>query len=202
MDPSLWLLPPVGAFIGWVTNIIAIRMLFYPKQPVRIPFTSLTLQGVLPRRHADLAASVGRAVSEELVSVAELMSRLDIGAIKGQLAAAVSSHVERKLDAGVSRLLPRNWRDSLVAYLRDVIDRETDEVLDDVLAQFGSWASQQIDVEALVTEKVAQLDLDELEALIVRLAGKELKAVIVMGAVFGFLIGLIQMVFVALLGAA
>ncbi len=66
VDPSLWLLPLVGAFIGWVTNIIAIRMLFYPKHPVRIPFTSLTLQGVLPSRHADLAASVGRAVSEEL----------------------------------------------------------------------------------------------------------------------------------------
>ncbi len=55
MDPALWLLPFIGAFIGWATNVIAIRMLFRPHRPVRVPMTPLILQGVLPRRHADLS---------------------------------------------------------------------------------------------------------------------------------------------------
>src|SRR5690606_19604310 len=113
MDPALWLLPVVGAFIGWVTNVIAVRMLFRPKRPVRVPLTSLTLQGVLPRRHADLAASIGRTVSEELLPVAELVKRLDVAAIKEEMVAAVSEHVDRRLDTSVPKWLPPGVRTSL-----------------------------------------------------------------------------------------
>lgn len=199
MDPALWLLPIIGAFIGWVTNVIAIRMLFRPKRPIRVPFTSLTLQGVLPRRHADLAASIGRTVAEELLPVSELMQRLDVAAMKAQMVGAVADHVDRKLETGFPRLLPQGVREGLASYLRDVIAREADEVLDALLHDFGDKISHHIDVGALVTEKVLQLDLDQLEALIIRLAGQEVRAVILFGGVFGLIIGLLQMLIVGVL---
>lgn len=199
MEPALWLLPIVGAFIGWVTNVIAIYMLFRPRHPIRVPFTSLTIQGVLPRRHAELAVSLGRTVSEELLPVSELLERLNVADMKGQLVAAVAQHVERKLDTGFSRLLPHNLRAVLASFLRDVVAREADEVLDGLVAEFGRRAGEQIDVEKLVTEKVLQLDLVELESLAHRLAGRELRAVVILGGVFGFIVGLLQMLVVGVL---
>ena len=53
-----WLIPPlVGMFIGWVTNVIAIEMLFRPKKPrliygKRIPFTP----GLIPLNKKDIIA--------------------------------------------------------------------------------------------------------------------------------------------------
>lgn len=199
MDPALWLLPVVGAFIGWVTNVIAVRMLFRPKRPVRVPLTSLTLQGVLPRRHADLAASIGRTVSEELLPVAELVKRLDVAAIKEEMVAAVSEHVDRRLDTRVPKWLPSGVRTSLSSYLRGVVAKEADDLLNTLMADFERRISGKIDVEALVTEKLLQLNLDQLESLAVRIAGRELHAVILLGGVLGFFIGLLQMLFVGVL---
>lgn len=65
-----WALPPLlGAGIGYLTNSVAIRMLFRPLRPwrvlgVRVPFTP----GVIPRQRHDLADRIGRMVSSDLLT--------------------------------------------------------------------------------------------------------------------------------------
>lgn len=65
-----WVLPPVlGACIGYITNAIAIRMLFRPLHPVyvlgiRLPLTP----GIIPKQRSQLAESIGNMVSRELLS--------------------------------------------------------------------------------------------------------------------------------------
>ena len=65
-----WVLPPLlGAGIGYLTNSLAIRMLFRPLIRVRIfgipvPFTP----GVIPRQRHDLAESIGTMVSRDLLT--------------------------------------------------------------------------------------------------------------------------------------
>ncbi len=74
-----WILPPLlGAIIGYVTNRIAIKMLFRPLNPkrflgVRVPLTP----GVIPRNRFDLASTIGRMVSEQLLSPQALREQLD-----------------------------------------------------------------------------------------------------------------------------
>jgi uncharacterized membrane protein YheB (UPF0754 family) len=59
-----WIAPPlIGAIIGYITNYIAIKMLFRPLTPKtlfgrRVPFTP----GIIPRRKAQLADALGKAV--------------------------------------------------------------------------------------------------------------------------------------------
>lgn len=59
-----WIVPPlIGAVIGYITNYIAIKMLFRPLTPKmifgrRVPFTP----GIIPRRKAQLADALGKAV--------------------------------------------------------------------------------------------------------------------------------------------
>lgn len=196
MDRALWLLPIVGALIGWLTNEVAVRMLFRPKNPVPIPLSGLTLQGVLPRRHADLAESIGKTVADDLLPATELIDRLDVGALRTDLVTAVADHVDNRLQ-GVARLLPGNLRTRLSGYLREVVEREADTFMEAVLVEVRERVASHIDVQEIVTEKMLQLNLDELEVLARRIAGKELQAIVIFGAVLGFLIGLLQMVVVA-----
>jgi uncharacterized membrane protein YheB (UPF0754 family) len=78
-----WLVPPfIGAIIGYVTNAVAIKMLFRPLKAVRVfgirlPFTP----GILPRQRHQLAESIGRMVERELLApdiVRQRLSRPDV----------------------------------------------------------------------------------------------------------------------------
>jgi uncharacterized membrane protein YheB (UPF0754 family) len=61
--------PAVGAVIGYITNDIAIRMLFRPHQAkyvmgMRVPFTP----GIIPKEKVRIAGAIGKAVSENLMN--------------------------------------------------------------------------------------------------------------------------------------
>ena len=61
--------PAVGAVIGYITNDIAIRMLFRPHQAkyimgIHVPFTP----GIIPKEKARIAGVIGKAVSENLIN--------------------------------------------------------------------------------------------------------------------------------------
>ena len=67
--------PVVGAVIGYITNDIAIRMLFRPRQPKyifgwHIPFTP----GIIPKEKNRIAGAIGDSISENLMN-REVMER-------------------------------------------------------------------------------------------------------------------------------
>lgn len=102
-----WLIPPaVGAVIGYVTNDIAIKMLFRPLAEkrlfgLRVPFTP----GILPRQRRKLAANIGRMVSRELLTEAIVKDRLRSEEFRALLRTSISGYTERILDAPVSRIV-------------------------------------------------------------------------------------------------
>ena len=60
--------PVIGLIIGYVTNNIAIKMLFRPLKPVyigkrRVPFTP----GLIPKEKERIAKTIGGVVSTELL---------------------------------------------------------------------------------------------------------------------------------------
>lgn len=58
-------IPLIGAFIGWITNVLAIRLLFRPHRPFQFLFW--TFQGLIPKRRAEIAANVARVVDKDLL---------------------------------------------------------------------------------------------------------------------------------------
>ena len=75
---SHFILPPlIGAVIGYFTNYIAVKMLFYPHKAVyvfgrRLPFTP----GAIPKGKARLAKSAGNIVQNELFTREDISGRL------------------------------------------------------------------------------------------------------------------------------
>lgn len=68
MDIRMVFAPVVGGIIGYITNDIAIKMLFHPRKPVyigkwRVPFTP----GLIPSQKERIARSVARVVSNQLL---------------------------------------------------------------------------------------------------------------------------------------
>ena len=75
---SHYALPPlVGAVIGYFTNLIAVKMLFFPHEEkrifgIRIPFTP----GAIPKGKARLAKAAGKIVQNELFTREDISGKL------------------------------------------------------------------------------------------------------------------------------
>ncbi len=82
-----WVLPPLlGAIIGYVTNDIAIRMLFRPLVEkrvfgLRLPFTP----GIIPKQRHELAESIGLMVSRELITEEVLRAQISRSEFRSRL---------------------------------------------------------------------------------------------------------------------
>jgi uncharacterized membrane protein YheB (UPF0754 family) len=106
--------PVVGAFIGYLTNMIAIKMLFRPLNPwrifgLRVPFTP----GVIPAKRQDLAANIGEMVGEHLLTSKEVGQALANESFQTHLYGLIESRGSALLnkDLGpLSSLIPKGYQ--------------------------------------------------------------------------------------------
>src|SRR5881275_1231157 len=79
-------IPVVAAIIGYVTKLVAIRMMFEPLEFMGIkPY--LGWQGIVPRRAARMASIAVDTMTRELISAQEVVSRLDPDLVAKEIAA-------------------------------------------------------------------------------------------------------------------
>ena len=191
MNVEWILLPAVGALIGWFTNFIAVRMLFRPRRPVRL-FGRFVLQGVLPSRQDELARVVGETVERDLLPVDELVNSLNLAGYQHQVIDAVAGHVGRRVDEILPALLPSNIRRGISAYARQVVTREAALVADEMITKIKEQVRRDIKLAEFVRQKMSHFDTEQLERVVVKVAATELRAIELLGAVLGLMIGLIQ----------
>jgi uncharacterized membrane protein YheB (UPF0754 family) len=101
-----WLIPPsIGAVIGYVTNAVAIKMLFRPLKEVRLgkwrlPFTP----GILPRQRHQLAQSIGRMVERELLTPEIVRARLAQKDVQTSVKNSVATFTSKLLSTRIIEL--------------------------------------------------------------------------------------------------
>lgn len=200
MPDSTWLpwilLPGVGALIGYATNWLAIKMLFHPRKK------RWGLQGLLPRRQADLAESVGRIVADDLLNADTLLSQFDHIDLAPAFSRLVDRAIERKSEE--LRSIPLIGAFITPERLRSLRNALLDEVLQSrsqIINELKSVARQHLDIAALVQSRLLAFDLRELEELIHRVASREFRSIEIWGALLGTLIGLAQAGILALVAA-
>lgn len=84
--------PAVGAVIGYVTNWIAVKMLFLPRKELRlfgrrVPFTP----GIIPKRRDALAASIGKIIETKLLPKEAVRALFLTGDFKNQAVMAITN---------------------------------------------------------------------------------------------------------------
>ena len=81
--PFPWTLPVAGALVGYVTNWIAIKLLFEPADPVELG--PITLQGLFESRQIEVSEEFGRFMSDRVLSSNRLLEALANGGDDGEL---------------------------------------------------------------------------------------------------------------------
>ncbi|MBP9152622.1 MAG: DUF445 family protein [Flavobacteriales bacterium] len=200
----IWTLPFIAALVGWFTNYIAVKMLFHPKKPVNI-LGVYKLQGIFPKNQQNVANKMGKMVAEELLSSKDLKDRI----ISEDNISSIVQIIENKIEDFFSVKVPKRFptlsrillsekrKERIVQELMAEVHTAVPELMN---SYFGDL-EEQFNVEEMITEKVNDLSSDKLEDLLMSLLEKEFKFIELIGAVIGFLIGLIQVAMVLLGGA-
>lgn len=294
--------PLVGAIIGYITNDIAIRMLFRPRTAKylfghRIPFTP----GLIPKEKARIAASIGDAISQNLMNQEVLektllademldkiragisdfvsaqsrnpetveqflghylsaddiraMSQSISGGLSAQIHTALSgarlgskiasivvAHVMDKIRSGMlgmfgadqfialltapaENLLAKNIDEMLSAHSQEIVGSLITEQIDGFMhmpmqklfvgqeqkvqqaqtAILGLYKTlitdqlprilQTLNISRIIESRINEMDVRQSERLILSVMNRELKAIVWLGALLGFLMGCLNLLF-------
>ncbi|MGE5421735.1 MAG: DUF445 domain-containing protein [Ignavibacteriales bacterium] len=189
-------IPLISAFIGYLTNVLAIAMLFRPRKPVNI--LGYQLQGLIPKRQGEMAGKIGEIVERELLSVEELIDHVNTPEMQNKMVDIISERVRARLQEAMPKIVPANLVRTLGDVLESVLRREARGLMEQVIESGRAELERKVKVRDIVEDKILAFELAQMETLVKEVAAKELHTIEILGGVLGFIIGLIQVAIVIL----
>jgi uncharacterized membrane protein YheB (UPF0754 family) len=193
MNYWLLLIPVISAFIGWFTNWIAIKMLFHPRQPKRI--LGMTFQGIFPKRQQQFAEKLGKLVSDEFLSFSDIEEKISNPENLKKVMPVIETHIDDFLRNRLSEEMPvisMFIGDKTITKLKSSFMTEIETLFPKVMRQYAANLKTELDLEQIVIQKVAGFSSDKLEEVLFQIMSKEFRFVEIIGAVIGFIIGVVQ----------
>ena len=195
MNWWLILIPVISAFIGWITNWVAIKMLFHPREPKKI--LGVTFQGIFPKRQKPFAEKLGRLVSNELISFGEIEDKIIDPANLVKIMPVLEGHIDNFLRDKLKDKMPMISMflgENTIQQFKDIFVEELKEIFPVMKKNYMGTLKSELDLEKIVIEKVSNFSTDKFEEILNQIMSKEFLFIELIGAVLGFIIGLIQVV--------
>lgn len=194
----VWI-PFVTALIGWLTNWVAIKMLFRPRDACRV--LGLEMQGLIPRRQDELGHKLGEIIETELINAHTIRAQLDHIDFKQYLEAfthrLIRYNLAKKLSTIplVGSMINDATLDMLEGMAIEAMQQEVTPIKDKIAHDLESH----LDIKAVVHQRIAAFEIDKLEGIIAHVAKKEFRAIEILGGVLGFVVGLAQVAILLLI---
>ena len=133
MDYSLLMHPLVGAIIGYITNWIAVKMLFRPSKAIyigkfRLPFTP----GIIPKNQSRLATGISNTISGSLLNEDVLKENLLSEDIKNQINEYIDSFLNSDETEAISLndlIKQTEYSDKLNTTISNLIETISNSIL-------------------------------------------------------------------------
>lgn len=181
----------IGGLIGWITNILAIKLMFRPIEPIKIPILNIEILGLIPKRKKEIAENIGQVVANELLSIDDLINQSFTEEDKENFSIKVKEQIRTVINEKIN-FIPAPFRMMVTPYVDKIVDEEVDPMLNNLENDLLDKVKEKVHIANIVEEKINALDLLELERIIISVAKKELKHIEILGFILGFLIGIVQ----------
>jgi uncharacterized membrane protein YheB (UPF0754 family) len=193
MNPWLYTIPFISAFIHWLTIWMALKLLFHPHDPKK--FLGLTIQGVFPKRKQQIAESLGKIVGQELLSFEDIEKTITNPENVGKILPLADQHIDYFLRHKLKEAMPvisMFIGDKTIQQLKAVFMKELEELFPVIMQNYVQHIKNDLDLEKIVVDKIVNFSSERLEQMLNQILTKEFRFVEVIGAALGFLIGVMQ----------
>lgn len=192
-SPLVLAIPFVAAFIGWLTNWLAVKALLYPVEFIGIP-PLLGWQGVMPKNAEEMSLSFSKLIREKLIDIELLFAELKHDDNE-ELDKLVEKVTHQVIEEFSTKLAPDKWaraREKLREYINNLVRKNVREMIEEMMDRMGREAENIIDIDAMMTNSMIQ-DRALMGDILCEIAAPEFRFIEMSGLYFGFLFGLIQM---------
>lgn len=189
-------IPVIAAFIGWLTNFLAVKMIFRPRKEIRL--FGLRIIGLIPKRKHDLAEKIAETVEKELISHRDIRAILQSEDFHLTTNEAIRTKIEAFINSKVTGnpLLAMFVTPDMTTRLTEMLMEELQKEVPNLINALFESVEHKIDFREIIKNKIEGFDLSKLESIIYAIAAKELKAIEILGGVLGFIVGLVQIILI------
>ncbi|GAA0612016.1 DUF445 family protein [Kutzneria viridogrisea] len=188
------IMPLFGLLVGWFTDWLALKMIFFPREPKRY-LGLVTWQGLFQKRREQVAADYGDLIAREVITVPNVVEEVLRGPKSDRLFTLIQNEVQRSVDAQTGLVKPfvvaavgsRRYQEMKVAAAAKAIEH-----IPAAARSAEHYAEDALDVRNTIVERMTRLSPTEFEGILRPAFRQDEWKLITVGAVIGFLVGELQ----------
>lgn len=188
-----WILPLCGVIVGYYTNVIALKVIFYPVEPWKL--CGMSVQGLFLKRQKEVSGLYGEQIAEALLTPDVLLAALVRGPKQEEMRKLVYRQVARCMEDQSARYKPfflatngaENWaefRESVCAGFWANMPR--------LLSKIKDYMWSAIQLEATLRARLETLPARDFERLLHAVFEQDEVKLILVGALLGAIVGMLQ----------
>jgi len=188
-----WMLPLGGLIVGYLTNWLALKLIFNPVKPRY--FMGIKFQGLFIKRQKEVSKGYAKIIADNVMTMPKIFDAIFYGPTSDRLVQIIERHVNDGIDntAGYSSALIRitSGSDSYDRVKSIACRRLVEEMPDHIHLVFD-YAKQALDVEHTLNEKMSELPPDDFVGFLRPVFQEDEWKLILVGAILGLIAGFLQ----------
>ncbi len=184
-------IPIISAMVGWSTNFLAVKMMFYPIEFIGLkPF--LGWQGLIPAKRREMAEIEVELVLGKLLSVKELADRIDPIELTKAIERRLKQTIRTIINDVMKQSSPQLWA-SLPVHGKNLVyarvEADIPNVVTKMVNDFKYNIEEIIDIKELVVGQLVNAP-ELINEIFLKSGEKEFPFIEKSGFYFGFLFGI------------
>ncbi|MCI4670330.1 MAG: hypothetical protein MRZ79_19490 [Bacteroidia bacterium] len=186
-------IPFISAIVGWGTNVLALKMTFYPLEFIGLG--KLGWQGIIPSKAGEMAGKAVDLLTKNLITIEDRFEQIDPERVAEEIEPALNRLSIEVVNDTMERVAPVLW-ESAPAILKERFFQRMSEGLPEAVEELMEDVKMNItelfDLKAMVIEAL-ESDRELLNQIFLRVGDKEFRFIEQSGLYFGFFFGIFQM---------
>ena len=191
--PIWWTLPLSGLIVGYLTNWLALKLIFNPVKPKR--FLGMRFQGLFIQRQKEVSKGYAKIIAENIMTMPKIFDSIFYGPASDKLVKIIEKHVNEGIDnsAGYTSALLRltSGSESYDRVKQIACKRLVEEIPEHIHLAFD-YAKQALDIEHTLNDKMSELPPEDFVGFLRPVFQEDEWKLIVVGAILGMIAGFIQ----------
>lgn len=201
MNGWMILVPILSTIAGWLISRTSTGMLFYPVKPKKI--LGITFLGLLPKYKTEIVKQAVEHLSTQLFSQKEIHEKF-LGEERVEaLLPQIEIHIDDFLRHRLGKKMPMIGMfigENTIRQLKEVFMEELKEIFPGVMAAYINDTTQQKNFGEAIAKKIDSVHILELAKVLPASATQGLRQIGYIGALTGFMFGVIQVLLVVFAG--
>ncbi len=189
-----WTLPVGGLLVGYLTNVLALRMIFSPTNPIKI--FKWKIQGLFIKRQVEVSSGYAKLVSDNIMTMDNVFTQMFNGEGADKLIKIITKHSQEGIDktAGFnSSIIKFTSGTETYDKIKTIAVNRFIEAAPDQIHIVFDYAKQALDIEETMVSRMTSLPPDEFVDFLRPVFQEDEWKLILTGAILGMVAGFLQL---------